>query len=926
MTGSRRAVDQMILGRAPGDALWSRLSEWRTALNGLGFSSTVYSGVVDRAYAGEMQPIDSYRPGPDGTLIVHHGWGAEGLEQVLAVAPRVVVAYSDVRSTEALRTVSDRRAAALGRRQLRLLARHAVGAVVCSNAERRQLLRAGFSAVQVLDAASDAEAVLGELVTAAMQPPGVVTVQVQGPFETSYSLAILNRQLALGLAGHPGLDVSIFATEGPGDYVPLERDLAALPEAADLHAKAAHRPFPDVVIRQMFPPRVNDAPGGLNLQFFAWEESRIPDEYVSAFNSHLDGIGAMSSFVAEVLRTSGVDVPIEVVGNAVHRPVASSFPEHELLAELPAFRFLHISSAFPRKGVDVLLNAYFDNFSADDGVTLILKTFPNPHNQIAAQLEALRASHPNAPDVRWIDHDMTAEEIDALYSAASCLVHPCRGEGFGLPVAEAMLARIPVIAPASTGLADFVSDDTALTVPFQMVEARTHLSVAGSMWAEPDAAAVGRQMRAIFSNPDDPAILRRVDAAERLISVQYSREAWSQRWFDFIETRRRRMRAPRIALITTWNSRCGIAEYSADLVSAAGDRWDVEVFANTNAEPVEPLRDEFVVRTWTADPLAPTDDLQRCLSESDAELIHVQYNFGFLGLSQLVQLIETESPNRPVVVTLHRTEDLESPDLTVRLGDIRDVLARADRLIVHQIADEVRMRGLGLTNVECIPIGVPTALGRPAIDVRSQLGIDLALPVIGTYGFVLPHKGTLELIRAVGQLKLQGVHVALLGLCAIHPDPASSAYAAECAAEVSRLGLDDVVRLITDFLPADVSQLLLGAVDVIVLPYQQTAESSSASLRTVLSVGRPIIATDLAIFNDARDAVMLVDPSGTAEVLADAIRRLVGDPTLMQTLSQQAVALANDSSIGRSTAAHTEMYHSVLEARAVVAAASGHSG
>lgn len=922
MSRRTQAVHQMVLGGASNDMLRSQLFAWQAVLNGLGAPSTIYSSVVDPAFNEAMTPIESYRPRPDETLIVHHGWGVEGLEQVLAVAPRVVTAYRDVTSLAITGTAADRRAADLGRRQLRLLARRSVGAIVGSTVERRELLRAGFSAVWVLDDANDAVGVLGEVVGEATQPSGMVTVQVQGPFETSYSLAILNRELALGLAAYPRFDVSIFATEGPGDYIPLERDLAAIPEAAALYAKADRCRFPDVVIRQMFPPRVADAPGGLNLQFFAWEESRIPDEYVEGFNRHLDGIGATSSFVAQVLRDSGVDVPIEVVGDAVHRPISANVEQHELLAELPAFRFLHISSAFPRKGVDVLLNAYFDNFSADDDVTLILKTFPNPHNEVATHLAELRATHPHAPDVRWINHDMTPEEIDSLYGLASCLVHPCRGEGFGLPVAEAMLARVPVIAPASTGLADFVSDDTALTVPFEMVGARSHLSIPGSLWAEPDGAAVGRQMRALFSDPADPSVLRRVDAAEQLISTRYSRDAWATRWHDFVEARRRRMRAPRVALITTWNSRCGIAEYSADLVGEAGAQWDVELYANSNAEPVDPLRDEFVARSWIADPRAPTDDLQQYLARSDAELVHVQYNFGFLGLTQLAQLIETESPNRPVIVTLHRTEDLESPELIVRLGQIRNALATADRLVVHQAADEFRMRDLGLTNIARIPIGVPTGLGRPVNEVRNLLGLDIDLPVIGTYGFILPHKGTLELIRAVAELKQQGVHVALLGLCAIHPDPASSAYASECAAEVERLGLNDVVRLITDFLPADVSQLLLGVADVIVLPYHETAESSSASLRSVLSVGRPIIATDLAIFRDARDALMLVDPPGTATALAEAIRRLVGDSTLVETLTQQSVSLAHGSSIGRSTAAHTEMYHDVLEARAGIAAVS----
>ena len=47
------------------------------------------------------------------------------------------------------------------------------------------------------------------------------------------------------------------------------------------------------------------------------------------------------------------------------------------------FRFLNIGSAFPRKGIDILLGAYFSEFHGTENVSLILKSFPNPHNQVA---------------------------------------------------------------------------------------------------------------------------------------------------------------------------------------------------------------------------------------------------------------------------------------------------------------------------------------------------------------------------------------------------------------------------------------------------------------------------------------------------------------------------------------------------------------
>ncbi len=334
----------------------------------------------------------------------------------------------------------------------------------------------------------DARRLLQKVIDRAAGLPTPLEVQIQGPFETSYSLAIMNRQLALGLDRSPNHATSIYATEGPGDYQPASDDLAQHAEAAALFDRSKQVPFPDVVIRQMYPPRVIDTPGGITCEYFGWEESRIPQSVAEDFNRYLDGVGVTSEFVRGVLRDSGVDVPIRVVGNGVETPDAAARLDAPELVGLRGFTFLHISSAFPRKGVDVLLEAFFSAFDGASDVTLILKTFPNPHNHVQGILEGLRASHPNPPDVRWIDRDLDDREIQAFYNLADCYVHPARGEGFGLPVAEAMAASVPVISVAYSGLADLVSDETALTVPFTLEPAQTHFDIPDSVWAEPDPA------------------------------------------------------------------------------------------------------------------------------------------------------------------------------------------------------------------------------------------------------------------------------------------------------------------------------------------------------------------------------------------------------------------------------------------------------
>ncbi len=68
-----------------------------------------------------------------------------------------------------------------------------------------------------------------------------------------------------------------------------------------------------------------------------------------------------------------------------------------------------------------------------------------------------------------ITENLDTSEIKDLYHRSDVFVLPSRGEGFGLPYAEAMMMSKPVIAPDKGGHMDFCSNENSYLVESGLV-------------------------------------------------------------------------------------------------------------------------------------------------------------------------------------------------------------------------------------------------------------------------------------------------------------------------------------------------------------------------------------------------------------------------------------------------------------------------
>ena len=99
----------------------------------------------------------------------------------------------------------------------------------------------------------------------------------------------------------------------------------------------------------------------------------------------------------------------------------------------------------------------------DFGTTTLYK------GQTAQEMIGDYQARPNAPEIHYLDEQLTSEQLAGLYRRSDVLVAPYRGEGFSLPTLEAMACGTPAIVTRGGATDDFVDAETAWQIPSRQV-------------------------------------------------------------------------------------------------------------------------------------------------------------------------------------------------------------------------------------------------------------------------------------------------------------------------------------------------------------------------------------------------------------------------------------------------------------------------
>jgi glycosyltransferase involved in cell wall biosynthesis len=318
-------------------------------------------------------------------------------------------------------------------------------------------------------------------------------------------------------------------------------------------------------------------------------------------------------------------------------------------------------------------------------------------------------------------------------------------------------------------------------------------------------------------------------------------------------------------------SRSGIADYSALLVPALAERVDVVVArpARLRREPkadvsvyhvgndpeahgwiVEALRRRpgvVVLHELVLHHLVSGITLAR--GDVDGYLAALEREAGLVG--RLLGHAVADERIKP----LWETRPEEFP-LT---GEVLDL---ATGLIVHSRYAEERARAAGYTRpVWRIPM---PAWPVPAVEAAPVEGD----PLFGCFGHINESKRVPQLLAAFERLQRRVPAARLLLVGAVSP----------------RLGeLDLPVGVVREeYVPEDRLWALLAACDACVSLRFPTMGETSASAVRALSVGKPLVVSDVGWFSELPDDVAIKVPVGEGEIeaLEAALERAAGSPAM----------------------------------------------
>lgn len=253
--------------------------------------------------------------------------------------------------------------------------------------------------------------------------------------------------------------------------------------------------------------------------YCTYETVKIHREYMDMMNNKFDAIWTASNFNKVSFMSSGVNKPVKVLPHYIDFSKFDGEIKPMNISNRRKFNFIYNADLTYRKGIHFLVPAFIEVFDDDEDVALILKlsmSDPKPEEKIVESLNRLlymkQMLDKQRPPVLIMIKNLPYDQIPSFYQAGQCYVAPNMGEGFALPIAEAMAVGVAPIATRCGAPVDYLDsscskfielDDKMPTVPIRDPwQLKIDPRYQGQSLYHPSYKSLKEQLRWAFDNQE----------------------------------------------------------------------------------------------------------------------------------------------------------------------------------------------------------------------------------------------------------------------------------------------------------------------------------------------------------------------------------------------------------------------------------------
>jgi glycosyltransferase involved in cell wall biosynthesis len=253
--------------------------------------------------------------------------------------------------------------------------------------------------------------------------------------------------------------------------------------------------------------------------YFYWEADCLPISWEKMINQ-VNELWVPCNLVADACRKARFRGPIKVVPTPVNGwdhdnkiSIPSDFSKNYIVSD-DVFKFYSIFQWHERKGYRELLTAYYKTFHEEDNVLLIIKANQlevggYTKDKIKSDILNIkkRLNQTYYPRLYLCKDIIPTEHIQALHNIGDCYVSPHHGEGWGVPIHDAMMSGNHIITTRFGGVTEHLDDSSAHLIDYKIgpVSGMEWSPLYGGHqnWAHPSVRSLSNQMKKVYSNPNE---------------------------------------------------------------------------------------------------------------------------------------------------------------------------------------------------------------------------------------------------------------------------------------------------------------------------------------------------------------------------------------------------------------------------------------